>query len=294
MTIIARQPDKQRKLSTNPRRSGLTPKKSLGQHFLRNNEGILLIVDALNPENGDFFIEIGPGEGQLTFPLLNLRTKKDLSLNYVGIEKDEKLVEMLQKKLSGIELILGDARKLIPNLSKKAKGKLKIFGNIPYYLTGNLMRTLTEIPKKPELALFTIQSEVAKRIIAGKGDMNRLGAMLGFFYSSKVIATFKKNDFYPPPKVDSSAILLSIRPEVEKNAYLWGLYEQLVRHIFAQPRKTLENNLKKFFCGNRNKASQLIADAGLAPSVRPQELTLQNLIKMSVMVYNNPDGMQEK
>jgi|SRR3989344_476288 len=296
VTIIPGSPDKQRRVIPALWKSQRGPKKSLGQHFFKNNEGIRLLIETLRPKNGDFFIEIGPGKGELTLPLLDLRKESGIFFRYAGIEKDEELAEILRKKLAptGDIIISGDAREILPALAGKAEGKLKIFGNIPYYLTGNLMRMLTEIPKKPELALFTVQYEVAERIAGEKEGMSRLRAMLSFFYTPKIIAIFGKKDFSPPPKVGSAAILLSLREESEKNLHLWDTYERVAKCAFSQPRKTLENNLRGLFGGDKVAASRLIADAGLPAGMRPHELELQNLIKMSEMVYNNPDEMQEK
>src|SRR3989344_5827810 len=152
----------------------LSPKKSLGQNFLIN-QGILdKIVSAAELCPDDTVLEIGPGTGNLTKPL------SEKAGRVIAIEKDRRLIEDLKEKFknSNIEIIEGDILKLdIRKLFENCKLKIenydyKVVGNIPYYITSNLLKTIFEKWPKPKLIVLTVQKEVAKRIIAKPPDMN--------------------------------------------------------------------------------------------------------------------------
>ena len=206
----------------------------LGQHFLKNKKKIKKIVDALELKTGDVVIEIGPGHGELTDEL----KVKSLKLKVIAIEKDFKFVEVLQKKFGGdkdIEIIHGDALKIISEITNNLQlttNNYKIVGNIPYYITGYLLRILGELKHKPLLIILTIQKEVAERICALKPThsrgrvrmsrprykhrgseryshaMNLLAASVQFWAEPEIIGYISKKDFSPAPKVDSAIIKL--------------------------------------------------------------------------------------
>ncbi len=277
------------------------PKKCLGQHFLKNTSVAEIIVNALNPHPGDFFVEIGPGRGELTLPLLSRAGSGGFS--YRGVEKDARLADELEKRLlkstyGDVSIIRGDIRDMsLSDLSGGTGKNLKLFGNIPYYLSGNLFRMLTDSSVKPTLAVFTVQKEVAERAVAVKGRMNRLAALVGFWYGAEIIAHMGRKDFFPSPKVDSAVIRLILREDAEKSGRYWDTYVALVKNAFAQPRKTLLNNLigpsNKRLDGKKS-AEALLESMELPKTSRPHDLTLENLIKMSEMVYNKHNERQKK
>src|SRR3989344_6086795 len=191
---------------------------NLGQHFLKNKAKIKKIVEALNLENGDTVIEIGPGHGELTDELGIMNNE----LRIIAIEKDKNLFKYLKNKFSqdkNIEIIEGDILKIFPSIIHNSSfiiQNYKIVGNIPYYITGYLLRILGELEKKPSLIVLTIQKEVAERICAirqaqGKPKMNLLAASVQFWAEPKIIGYISKKDFRPAPKVDSAIIKLAIK-----------------------------------------------------------------------------------
>src|SRR3989344_5100809 len=193
----------------------LFPKKSLGQNFLIN-QGILdKIIQAVEVEPEDIIIEVGPGTGNLTEKLAK---KAD---QVIAIEKDRRLIELLKEKFkdSNIEIVEGDALEVdIGNLLLSSislaygrKVNYKVVGNIPYYITSNLLRTIFEKWPKPKLIVLTVQKEVAKRIVAKPPDMNLLALSVQFYSSPEIIGYISRGSFRPMPKVDSAIIKLTPR-----------------------------------------------------------------------------------
>src|SRR3989344_1254738 len=218
--------------------------KRLGQHFLINKFAIKKIVAALNLKANDTIIEIGPGKGALTFPLLEECQK--LNCKIIGVEKDPELVNKLEsykvKKFYNFEIINGDALKILPDYKLQTTG-YKLIGNIPYYITGKLLRILSELENKPKLIVLTIQREVAERITAKQGEMNLLAAAVQVWAEAEIIGYLKPSDFSPPPKVESAIIKLAtrIQPLVTRDGV--DDYYKIIKILFKQPRKTLLNNL---------------------------------------------------
>jgi 16S rRNA (adenine1518-N6/adenine1519-N6)-dimethyltransferase len=257
--------------------------QKLGQHFLRSGTVNQKIVDALALMNGDHVIEIGPGHGELTVPLA--RAAGDKHCTITCIEKDHALIEGLEllaakENLSAeIKIVEGDALKLLPEL---ITAKSKIVGNIPYYITGKLFRVMSEAEHRPERAVLLIQKEVAERLCAAPPAMNRLAASVQFWAEPALLTIVPRKDFSPPPDVDSAVIILKNRraaaPSIDP-----VLYYRAVRAIFAQPRKTLLNNLSAI-AGNsaaKKDITKIISAIGADPGARPQDLGVDAIIAIA-------------
>lgn len=257
--------------------------EKLGQHFLRNKAAIKKIVQALNLQSGDTIIEIGSGHGELTQEIKNQRLK----IKIIGIEKDKKLAEALRNKLGNeAKVLIGDALKILPLIATRnlKTTNYKVAGNIPYYITGKLLRILSELKNKPALCVFMFQKEVAERIAAKSPKMNRLAAITQFWAKPEIIAQVPKENFSPQPKVDSAVVKLIIKSQMsninEKNYY------DTTRILFQQPRKTILNNLvSKTKPQASNAKKEEIADKlnkiGINPADRPQNLNIEDIIKIS-------------
>ena len=151
----------------------------LGQHFLTDKNALKKIAGFLDLKEGETIIEIGPGHGELTEQILNNESGiKNNGIKVIAIERDEYLAEVLRKKFepyNNIEIIHGDALKLLPSVIHNLQFTIhncKLAGNIPYYITGKLLRTISELAEKPIVSVFTIQKEVAERICAQPNRMN--------------------------------------------------------------------------------------------------------------------------
>lgn len=276
--------------------------RRLGQHFLRNKSALRLIVRAVNPKAGEVIVEIGPGHGELTKEIQNSKVKSqncNSKVKIIGIEKDEGLAESLRKKFAGeenVEIVAGDALRLLPSIIQNLKPKTyKVAGNIPYYITGRLLRTIGELEPKPERCVFTLQKEVAERLIAepqkmnsvrgregsrrhsASYEMNRLAAAVQFWAEPKTLSFLPKTDFQPPPKVDSAIVLLKTKKpaaKVEPDDYY-----RLVRILFQQPRKTIFNNLTAGGL-SRETATKALKQSGLDPNLRPQNLKVKDILRL--------------
>lgn len=248
-------------------------KKSLGQNFLLNKEKIKEIIGALDMESGDTVVEIGPGHGELTKELVNSAEK----LRIIAIEKDERLAERLKNEMGlysdRIEIIAGDALEVVTKLKIK---NYKIIGNIPYYITGFLLRTISELKNKPSITILTIQKEVAERIC---GEMNLLAASVRYWAEPEIVGIITKSDFSPEPKVDSAIIRLKTRGNNrgargdDKKA---ENYYKFIKILFKQPRKTALNNL----VGTKKKRIELekiLGELGIKTNARPQDLKMTQM-----------------
>lgn len=259
--------------------------RKLGQHFLKNKSKIRKIIKALELKNGDTVIEIGAGHGELTKNLKSQSARWRTNLKIIAIEKDKKLAGVLKLKFkhqkSKIEIIEGDALETIPQITKS----YKVMGNIPYYITGRLLRVLSELKNKPKLIVLTIQKEVAQRICAKPPAMNHLAAAVQFWVEPKIIDFISKNDFKPRPKVDSAIIKLKVKP-VTSYRLLVTNYYNLIKILFKQPRKTILNNLKAGLKIQKNEIIRKLLMAQVNPEERPQNLSLEKLKKLTEVLYN--------
>jgi len=236
----------------------------------------------------DTIIEIGPGHGELTKKIKNQKSK----IKIIAIEKDINLAEILKQKFSGdknLEIIEGDALteikyqiSKIKNTNKKSKiiKNLKIVGNIPYYITGYLLRILSELECKPSLIVFTLQKEVAERVSAAPPKMNLLAASVQFWAEPKIIGYISKKDFRPQPKVDSAIIKLETRDERQETRNEEKYYK-LIRALFKQPRKTILNNLRDAKIANPSECREKLIRLGINPTGRPQNLSIEQIIELS-------------
>ena len=261
-------------------------KKSLGQHLLLNKTAIQKIVQAANPQNGELIIEIGPGAGALTLPLI--KKCEVVGAGLIAIEKDAALAQKLKIKKEGVKIITGDALKILPAIMQESLFMIhnyKIVGNIPYYITGKLLRIISELPNKPALTVLMIQKEVAERLIAQPPKMNLLAAAVQYWATPQLLFNLKPTDFNPPPKVDSAVIALA--PNGKTNDHkTTASYYRLIRAIFKKPRKTILNNLKTGLTVTKQEAEAILNQEHIDPSSRPQNLSVKTIELLNYRVMH--------
>jgi 16S rRNA (adenine1518-N6/adenine1519-N6)-dimethyltransferase len=268
--------------------------KRLGQHFLINKDKIRKIVESLELKNGDVIIEIGPGHGELTDEL----KVKSLKLKVIAIEKDRELYEKLAnsnwKLDKNIKFIYGDILKILPELITNYQLQItnyKIVGNIPYYITGYLLRILGELENKPSLIVLTIQKEVAERVCAFRQSyevrlrkiekMNLLAASVQFWAEPEIIGYISKKDFQPAPEVDSAIVKLKVKSK--KLKVRPENYYKFIKILFKQPRKTILNNILSGIMNNelrimnKEKIIEKLREVGVSPNARPQDLNIEQI-----------------
>lgn len=257
-------------------------RQRLGQHFLTDKTALRSILGAISPQHGEVIIEIGSGHGELTLPLLESAKKVDAEI--IAIEKDEQLAKELAER-SAADIRVGDALVLLPEIVKSlGEQTFSVVGNIPYYLTGRLLRILGGLLTHPRRTVLTIQKEVAERLVAEPPRMNRLSASVQFWAKPKIVGSIGKNSFSPPPEVDSVIILLEARVLSREERALYGAYNFLVGRVFAKPRKTVINNLIDKKTESREALVSELISAGVPPEDRPQDLSRDNLLTMAKLL----------
>lgn len=254
----------------------------LGQHFLKNRAALNAIAEAVAPNANDVVIEVGPGHGELTdFLARAIGAKGRLIL----LERDTVLARALKEKYNGdsrIAIREGDALDLLPVIvGDLPRGEYRIAGNIPYYITGKLLRVVSELERRPVKAVLMVQKEVAERMSAVPPAMNRLAASVQFWADAKIVMRVPKKDFTPPPDVDSAVIALTTKTSAPPIAA--SRYYRAVRAIFSQPRKTVFNNLRAAVAGEEGSGGtgSIVKKGEMGAKTRPQDLGVADIVQIT-------------
>lgn len=269
---------------------GFRHKHSLGQNFIEDEALLEQLADYSLVTKEDCVLEIGPGLGALTKPLA--RRAKGL----VSLEIDHTLIPILGVILEGFEhvrVVHGDVMKTnLSALVKESFGEdcsLRIAANLPYYITTDvLMKILRELPQAKSIAVM-IQKEVGDKLMSRPGDdgYGPLAILCQYYCDVRRALDVPAACFTPPPKVDSSFMVLVRRDAPEYPVNDEAVFLRLIKGAFLMRRKTLVNNLMSCLALDRAKAAELLACCELAPQVRAEELgigqfaALANLISKS-------------
>jgi 16S rRNA (adenine1518-N6/adenine1519-N6)-dimethyltransferase len=259
------------------------PKKQLGQHFLHDRGIIERIVYAVNPQPGDTLVEIGPGQGAITFPLL----RKHGSLTVIEFDRD--LITPLAEAAEG----MGDLTIVHKDVLKVDFGKLagddriRLVGNLPYNISTPILFHVLEHSEAIIDMHFMLQKEVVERMAAAPGSKvyGRLSVMLQAVCEVQPLFEVPPAAFRPPPKVDSAVVRLLPRPVGSLGIRDPALFERLVRDAFGQRRKTLRNAVQAV-C-----SAEQITAAGLRPELRAEQLAVAEFIKLSNHLSENPSAV---
>lgn len=242
------------------------PKKRFGQHFLHDHNIVQRIIDAFDPQPGETLVEIGPGPGALTRPLLERCT----ALHVVELDRD--LAARLRTDFPLEQLVVHEADALNFDFCSlvPAGGTLRIIGNLPYNISTPLLFHLLEQRHCISDMLFMLQKEVVDRMAAlpGGKDYGRLSVMLQWQLRVDKLFDVHPGAFTPPPKVNSSVVRLvpHATPPIQVRSAV--VFTQVVRAAFAQRRKTLRNNLKGLI------SAEILESLGIDPQRRAETLTL--------------------
>lgn len=253
-------------------------KKSLGQNFLHSQGALNAIIVAGEVVSNDTILEIGPGKGALTKKLL------DTGAKVIAIEKDRDLIPFLEEKFS-VEIRAGqfdlregdilelDAKKIFKG--KKVKD-YKLIANIPYYITGEIIRKFFEEATQPVRMVLLVQKEVAMRIVAKDNKESILSIACKVYGTPKYIQTVKRDAFNPAPNVDSAIIAFSnISKNVFKNNNIKEKdFFEIVKTGFSHKRKKLGGNLKQINVPMNNQKLEQIKD------LRAENLSLDDWIEL--------------
>ena len=256
-------------------------KKRFGQNFLVDTSVINLIVDSIQPQPGDLMIEIGPGLGAMTKPLLS---RLDF-LNVIELDRDiiPKLINncVFSDITNKSKLIVNEKDVLKFDFAEfhaaqNTDKKLRIVGNLPYNISTPVLFHLLNQRELIQDMHFMLQKEVVDRIVATPGIKNygRLSVMLQTFCETQALFEVPPYAFQPAPKVNSAILRLLPKTRFEDRITDFSLYEKLVRQAFSQRRKTLKNTLKDL-C-----SVQQIEQAGLQPGQRAEELSIEDFVNL--------------
>ena len=270
--------------SSPKKRGGTRPAKGgarLGQHFLTSSSIAKTIAESSGAKKGSLVLEVGPGKGILTKEILSL------GANVTAIEKDSQMIQILKEVFQGeikskqLKLVEGDARTFInKNIPTK---KYSVAANIPYYITGELIRLFLTAKKQPETISLLIQKEVAQRIVKSKKE-SILSLSVKAYGTPVYVKTVKAGSFNPPPSVDSAILKIeNVSRKNFKKISEKDFFELL--HIgFGQKRKTLLGNLRK---GLKNKGDELEKaweKLSLDKNIRAEDLPLEVWIKLTSLI----------
>ena len=252
----------------------------LGQHFLTSASIAETIAIESGAAKGSVVLEIGPGKGMLTRELLTL------GAHVVAVEKDSEMVHILNETFpeeiegGSLTLIEGDARDLLTKefVNLTLPENYSVAANIPYYITGELIRLLLTAPHQPQRIALLIQKEVAERIARSKKE-SLLSLSVKAYGTPRYVKTVKAGSFNPPPKVDSAILTIEgISRSNFKNVSEKTFFEAL--HAgFGQKRKTLMGNLRKVY--GKEVVEPLWPQLELDPTIRAEDVSLHNWLAVS-------------
>jgi 16S rRNA (adenine1518-N6/adenine1519-N6)-dimethyltransferase len=252
----------------------VSPVKTLGQNFLHDANLARWIVEKADLSPDDYVVEIGPGLGALTEFALHSGAR------VLAIEKDGRLADFLRKRFAGdrFEILHQDAldydvRRLF------TKPRVKVLGNLPYYIASQLLLQFTKFPSPISLWLFMLQKEMARRISASPrtGEYGSLTLLIQLHYRVEYLRKVPASVFLPQPDVDSAFVRLTPRAPGELPDYDRETFCRIVRRGFSQRRKQLRNLLREEVSGWDEAASGIRFD----PRARAEELSLEQWIALS-------------
>ncbi len=245
-------------------------RKRFGQNFLVDNGIINAIVSAIAPQRGDTVVEIGPGLGAITEPLL---ARLD-HLHVVEIDRD--LIVRLKKQHSPARMTIHEGDALAFDFASIGKD-LRLVGNLPYNISTPLLFHLAECVGIVRDMHFMLQKEVVERMVAlpGESDFSRISVMLQYRFHLEWLIDVPPESFDPPPKVQSAVVRLIPKDVAELNAKSQEKLSQVVQTAFSQRRKMLRNTLKTTL------SDAGFSELGIDPTCRPEDVSVADYVRIA-------------
>lgn len=250
------------------------PRKRFGQHFLHDKFIIQRIIDMVTPKSSDHFVEIGPGQGALTVPLLKAIGELDV------IEIDRDLIPALKLRCEDkgiLHVYEGDALNfdLTPLIQKKSP--IRLIGNLPYNISTPLIFHLLNYAADVQDMHFMLQKEVVHRIAAvpNSADYGRLSIMVQYHCQVRALFDVGAHAFYPPPQVESSIVRLIPHHGIPYPAKNYSHFTDVVKLAFSHRRKTLRNSLKEMI--HDSDWQNMNIDSHL----RPEQIGVKEYVEIS-------------
>ena len=269
-------------------RYGFKLSKNLGQNFLTDKNIIDRIIESAEIGPDDLVIEIGPGIGVIT------REAAETARKVIAVEIDKNLIPILKETLSDVDnveivnqdILKTDVNQLIASLGNSIS-RVKIIGNLPYYITTPIIMKLLEDGVKANSITVMMQKEVADRIKAFPGSKayGALSVAVQYYCTVEAVVNVPKEVFVPQPKVDSTVLRLNIREEAPVKLLNREIFFRCVKAGFGQRRKTLLNSLMGIEGITKEGVKAALEAAGIDPSRRAETLDLEEFAKLSNEVY---------
>lgn len=249
---------------------GHVARKRFGQNFLVDPGIIAAIVSAVDPKRNETVVEIGPGLGAITEPLM---TRVD-HLHVVEIDRD--LIARLKKQHAPARMTVHEGDALAFDFASIGKD-LRLVGNLPYNISTPLLFHLAEYVDVVHDMHFMLQKEVVERMVAepGTADFGRMSVMLQYRFYLEWLIDVPPVSFDPPPKVQSAVVRLIPKPVSELTAKYQEKLSQVVLTAFSQRRKMLRNTMK----GLLSDAG--FAELGIAPTLRPEDVSVEDYVRIA-------------
>lgn len=261
-------------------RYGISPKKSLGQNFLWDDNILARIAAAAELTPEDQVLEIGPGLGALTHHLARS------AAHVVAVELDDRLLPILRQELAphdNVTLVHGDI--LDQDLAQLfSTDGYKVVANVPYYITGAILRHLLDSRVRPAVLVLTVQKEVADRLSAEPPNMSLLAVATQLYGSVTAVHTLKAGAFWPRPDVDSAIVHIDLQHAASLDPEREARVLRVVRTGFSQKRKQLKNNLRRLGLEKAQVAAALAA-AGIDGRRRAETLTVDEWLRLEAALF---------
>lgn len=250
-------------------------KKSLGQHFLKDQKIAERIVDSLDISLAGSVLEIGPGTGVLTQYLVNIE-----NIEFKAAEIDTESIEYLQKNFPqiGENLLEGDFLKM--DLDKVFRTKFSVIGNFPYNISSQIFFKLIDYKDQVPQIVCMLQKEVAERLASPPGNKSYgiLSVLLQAWYDIDYLFTVEPGSFIPPPKVKSAVISLKRNSRLSLGCDE-VMFRKVVKASFNQRRKAVRNSVKQLLEGKTPPDSYLFG-------MRPEQLSVEEFVELTNLIYS--------
>ncbi|QOW24083.1 16S rRNA (adenine(1518)-N(6)/adenine(1519)-N(6))-dimethyltransferase RsmA [Lysobacter sp. H23M47] len=268
-------------------------KKHLGQNFLHDRSVIDRIVQAVNPKPGDRLVEIGPGQGALTFPLLDrhgqltvIEFDRDLVGPLIEMAKQRGQLDVIHRDVLQVDftaLAASSDADSDPGAGT-TNARIRLVGNLPYNLSSPILFHALEHAAAITDMVFMLQKEVVDRMAAGPGSKvyGRLSVMLQAYCTVYPLFIVPPGAFHPVPKVDSAVVRLVPRPATEIGVADRTVFANVVRDAFGQRRKTLRNALSRI-CDTATMEA-----AGISPQARAEQIPVADFVRLANSLTERP------
>ncbi len=285
-------------ISTPPKH--MFPKKSLGQNFLTSEAAVFKSVQAAQIVPGETVLEVGPGKGVLTRALL------DAGAHVIAIEKDHELIGRLSTDFaaeiasSKMKLVEADALTVTPESlglgTADTKPRYKIVANLPYYITGQFLRTFLSIKNPPQSMVLLLQKEVVERIVATDKKESILSIAVKVYGQPRKVTVVKRGSFFPIPNVDSAVIAIehitkehfighALAANLSSEEYE-GKFFDILHAGFAHKRKVLISNLAEGNIAPREKVAEVFAAQNISEKIRAEDLSKDQWLTLTDAFIN--------